>query len=161
MPQSNQGNFIAATGPAHAAQPHSRWDLRSGWFGRGMLLLQVSIAIWVSLSVFRGLMLRGGEEDARGALNMIAAEMDRSEFPSDEDLAAWLRNHAVLQHRLGDARGHGSFLHYHGYRFGWTAQDAGGGTLWARPLVPGTTGQQPFEVRLPYPAPKLARNRGR
>ncbi len=130
---------------------------RRGWFGRAALALQLGVALLVSSMVFRGLMLQGGEEDAQHALRWIAAEMNRSQPPANADLAAWLATQEVLQHRLGDARSHGTEMHYHGYRFGWTPRSTGGGTLWAQPLRPGTTGRTPFEIVLAAPEGTSAR----
>lgn len=143
------------------ALPQSEWaaqtQVRRGWFGRAALVLQLGVALLVSLSVFRGLMLQGGEEDAQHALRWIAAEINRSHLPANADLASWLATQEVLQHRLGDARSHGTEMHYHGYRFGWTPRSTGGGILWAQPLRLGITGRVPFEIVLAAPEGASAR----
>ena len=123
---------------------------RRSWGWRSVLALQVLIATLVSISVFRGLMMKGGEEDARHALRWIATEMQRSQLPQGASLAGWVDQHPILQHRLGDARTQGPDLVYHGYRLGWQPEGQGGGTLWAEPLKPGTTGQTPYRLTLQH-----------
>ncbi|HPF15449.1 MAG: hypothetical protein H6830_04125 [Planctomycetes bacterium] len=119
-----------------------RWKFSHGALGLGGIL-----ALLVSFGVFRGLLLQGGEEDARVAMRWMAREIQQSEDWPSTTLAAWMQPKALLLHRLGDARFEGEAVLYHGYRFTWQPNGRGG-TLHAQPTRPGVTGDTPYRLNL-------------
>ena len=134
-----------------SAQPESGNQASSSrplWLRLVPIGLGALVALWVSYSVFQGLMRQGGEQDAKDALRWIATEMTRTAPPDSQDLASWLQNKPILRHRLGDARQQGTDVAYHGYLLGWSPEDSGGGVLWAEPLRRGVTGSTPYRVTL-------------
>ncbi len=108
---------------------------------------QLLIVLAVSAVVFRGMLIQGGEEDARLALKRIGTELAKTETLPQMGLAQWMAGQKTLRHRMGDARLSGMDVHFHGYRIEFEPSEVGG-TLWAHPLQPGQTGNTVYHLEV-------------
>ncbi len=118
-----------------------------------LLGLQAIVFVAVTRPLFRTILVSAGESDARDAVRLIARELGASEALPHGDLAAWLKQRPMVQHRLADVRIVGKHLEYHGYQItleapgsGDLATDGGRGTVWAVPIDQGRTGRTHFHI---------------
>jgi hypothetical protein len=121
----------------------------------GLLGMQATVFLAVTIPLFRSIQVSAGESDARSAVRLIARELAALPSGPPANLAAWMREQPELQHRLTDMRIAQSSLEYHGYEITWVpnAKDqpdsnSGHGILWAIPIRDGKTGRTRFHLRI-------------
>jgi hypothetical protein len=117
--------------------------------------LQAIVFIAVTRPLFRNILVRAGESDAKSAVHLIARELAALPEAPPDNLALWMRDQPLLQHRLADVRIFDAHLEYHGYRILWKPTSQGSldqpqsrGTLWAIPVTPGKTGHTKFHIQV-------------